>query len=87
VNNVQVIGVSDIKYGQVVMVRIKINGGVEIAGQELIDYCKGTIAHYKSPKYFKFVEGCSKTVTGKVRKVEMRKQSIKRLGLEHLVEN
>ncbi len=87
VNNVQVIGVPDERYGEAVMAWVKINEGVEITKQELIDYCKGTIAHYKIPKYFKFVEGCPKTVTGKIRKVEMREISIKELGLEHLVKN
>jgi len=87
VNNAQVIGVPDERYGEAVMAWVKVNEGVEITRQELIDYCKGTIAHYKIPKYFKFVEGCPKTVTGKIRKVEMREQSIKELGLEHLVQN
>ena len=87
VNNAQVIGVPDEKYGEAVMAWVKINEGVEITEQELIDYCKGTIAHYKIPKYFKFVEGCPKTVTGKIRKVEMREISIKELGLEYLVKN
>ena len=87
VNNVQVIGVPDVKYGEAVMAWVKVNEGVEITEQELIDYCKGTIAHYKIPKYFKFVEGCPKTVTGKIRKVEMREISIKELGLEYLVKN
>ncbi len=87
VNNVQVIGVPDEKYGEAVMAWVKVHEGVEITEQELIDYCKGTIAHYKIPKYFKFVEECPKTVTGKIRKVEMREKSIAELGLEHLVDN
>ncbi len=84
VNNAQVIGVPDEKYGEAVMAWVKVHEGVEISDQELIDFCKGKIAHYKIPKYFKFVEECPKTVTGKIRKVEMREKSIKELGLEHI---
>jgi len=86
VNNAQVIGVPDERYGEVVMAWIKINEGISISEEELIDYCKGKIAHYKVPKYYKFVEECPKTVTGKIRKVEMRETSIKELGLEHLLD-
>ena len=87
VNNVQVIGVPDEKYGEAVMAWVKVHEGVEISDDELIEFCKGKIAHYKIPKYFKFVEECPKTVTGKIRKVEMREKSIIELGLEHLTKN
>lgn len=85
VNDAQVIGIPDEKYGEAVMAWIIVNDGVEISEQELLDFCKGTIAHYKVPKYFKFVDECPKTVTGKIRKVEMREISIKELGLESLI--
>jgi len=84
VNNVQVIGIPDERYGEVVMAWVKVLEGVEISSEELMKYCKGNIAHYKIPKYFKFVTECPKTVTGKIRKVEMREKSIEELGLEHL---
>jgi len=77
----QVIGVPDQKYGEAVMAWIKVNEGVKITEEELTKFCKGTIAHYKVPRYYKFVEGCPKTVTGKIRKIEMREISIKELGL------
>ncbi len=86
VNNVQVIGVPDEKYGEAVMAWVKVHEGVDISAEELISFCKGKIAHFKIPKYFKFVEECPKTVTGKIRKVEMREKSIKELGLEHIKE-
>ena len=85
VNDAQVIGVPDEKYGEAVMAWIIVNEGVKITEQELVDFCKGTIAHYKVPRYFKFVDECPKTVTGKIRKVEMRQISIKELGLEPLL--
>jgi fatty-acyl-CoA synthase len=50
--------------------------------EEIKEYCKGKIAHYKIPRYIKFVEEFPMTVTGKIRKVEMREMSIRELGLE-----
>lgn len=81
VNSVQVIGVPDEKYGEVVMAWIKIHDGIQIEEEELLSFCKGKIAHYKIPKYFKFVEDFPTTVTGKIRKVEMREISIQELNL------
>jgi len=81
VDNVSVIGVPDEVYGEVVMAWILPYKNVEIDENELIDYCKNNIAHFKIPKYFKFVNDFPKTVTGKIRKVEMRKISIEELGL------
>jgi fatty-acyl-CoA synthase len=49
---------------------------------ELRDFCRGQIAHFKIPRYVKFVDAFPMTVTGKVRKVEMRDKSIAELGLE-----
>ena len=85
INTVEVIGVPDEKYGEAVMAWVKVLDNAKVTSKELIKYCEGTIAHYKIPKYFKFVDDFPKTVTGKIRKVEMREISIKELGLEHLV--
>lgn len=85
VNSVQVIGVPDEKYGEAIMAWVLVNEGVNITAEELTTFCKGEIAHYKIPRYFRFVEDFPKTVTGKIRKVEMREISIKELGLEKLV--
>ena len=49
---------------------------------EIKEYCKGEIAHFKIPRYIKFTQDFPMTVTGKIRKVEMREVSIKELGLE-----
>ena len=77
----QVIGVPSEKYGEEVMAWIKVRDGFTITEQELTDFCKGQIAHYKVPKYWKFVDEFPMTISGKVRKVEMREISIKELGL------
>jgi len=80
--DVQVIGVPDEKYGEAVMAWVKLKEGVTITHAELQAFCKNQVAHYKVPKFWKFVDAFPITITGKVRKVEMRAISIKELGLE-----
>ncbi len=82
IKDVQVIGVPSAKYGEEVMAWIILKEGATITGEKLHDYCKGQIATFKIPKYWKFVSEFPTTVTGKVRKVEMREISAKELGLE-----
>ena len=82
IEDVQVIGVPDIKYGEQVMAWVKLREGREATAEEITDFCRGRIAHFKVPHYIKFVDGFPMTVTGKVRKVEMREVSIGELGLE-----
>lgn len=77
----QVIGVPSEKFGEEVMAWIKVKHGQTLTEENLINFCKGQIAHYKVPKYWKFVEEFPMTISGKVRKVEMREISIKELGL------
>ena len=86
VDNVSVIGVPDEIYGEAIMAWIKLYDDTELSEKELTDFCIGKIAHFKIPKYFKFVAECPKTVTGKIRKVEMRKKSVIELGLTDVVD-
>ena len=81
ISDVQVIGVPDQKYGEEVMAWVKLREGEVATAEEIRDYCRGQIAHYKVPRYIKFVDGFPMTVTGKIRKVEMRQVSIEELGL------
>lgn len=81
--DVQIIGVPSEKFGEEIMAWVKVRKGFTITEEELLDYCKGKIAHYKVPKYWKFVDEFPMTVSGKVRKVEMREISIKELGMEN----
>ncbi len=81
VEDVQVIGVPDVKYGEELMAWVKLRPGGSVTPDELRDYCRGKIAHYKVPRYVKLVEEFPMTVTGKVRKVEMRETSIAELDL------
>lgn len=80
--DVQIIGVPSEKFGEEVMAWVKIRQGFNVTENELLAYCKEKIAHYKIPKYWKFVDEFPMTVSGKIRKVEMREISIKELGIE-----
>ncbi len=82
VSDVQVIGVPDERYGEEIMAWIQLREGADVTEEQIKDYCRGTIAHFKVPRYISFVTEFPMTVTGKVRKVEMRERSIADLGLE-----
>ncbi|WP_312286145.1 AMP-binding protein [Chryseobacterium gleum] len=82
--DVQIIGVPSEKFGEEVMAWVKVRKGFTITAEELQEYCKGKIAHYKVPKYWKFVDEFPMTISGKIRKVEMREISMRELGLENI---
>jgi len=81
VSDVQVIGVPDDKYGEEIMAWVKLRPGAQVTGEELRDFCRGKIASYKIPRYWKFVDGFPMTVTGKVQKFKMREAAVEELGL------
>jgi len=82
--DVQIIGVPSEKFGEEVMAWVKLRKGFDVTEEELVSYCKSRIAHYKVPKYWKFVDEFPMTISGKIRKVEMREISVKELGLEKI---
>jgi fatty-acyl-CoA synthase len=82
VSDVQVIGVPSEKFGEEVMAWIKLKEGEQATEEEMLEFCKGKIAHFKIPRFIKFVDHFPMTVTGKIRKVEMRTISIEELELE-----
>ncbi|EPY16812.1 fatty-acyl-CoA synthase [Angomonas deanei] len=82
---VQVIGVPDETYGEEVMAWVKLVEGCTATEEELKNFCKGQITHYTIPKFWKFVTGFPSTISGKIRKVEMREVAAKELGREHLL--
>ncbi len=82
ISDVQVIGVPDARYGEEIMAWVRLREGETASSEELREYCRDKIAHYKIPRYVKFVEAFPTTVTGKVQKFVMREQSIQELGLE-----
>ena len=82
VSDVQVIGLPDARYGEEIAAWVKLKPGEEVTAEELKDFCKGKISHYKVPRYFKFVNEFPMTVTGKPQKFLMRRQSIEELSLQ-----
>jgi fatty-acyl-CoA synthase len=81
----QVIGVPSRKFGEEVMAWVKIKSGYNVTKDELRQFCSNKIARYKIPRYWKFVDNFPLTVTGKIRKIEMRETAIKELGLQEAV--
>ncbi len=80
--DVQVIGVPDAKYGEELMAWVVMRPGAEpLTTQAVRAFCDGKLAHYKVPRYVHVVDGFPMTVTGKIRKVEMREKSVEFLGL------
>ncbi|RRB02544.1 AMP-binding protein [Larkinella rosea] len=83
IEDVQVIGVPSQKYGEEVMAWVKVKKGEELTALELIEFSKEKIAHFKVPRFWKFTDSFPITISGKVRKVEMREISTAELGLDH----
>ena len=82
IKDVQIIGVPDRKYGEQVAAWIQLKEDQKATPEEIQDFCKEKIAHYKIPKYIKFVDDFPMTVTGKIQKFKMREITSKELGLE-----
>ncbi|MFC0451111.1 AMP-binding protein [Rhodococcus jostii] len=77
----QVIGVPDAKYGEELMVWVRMkDGATPLDAAAVKEFCTGKLAHYKIPRYVHVVDEFPMTVTGKVRKVEMREQSLDLIG-------
>ncbi len=79
--DVQVIGVPDERYGEELMAWVILRPGASLTEDEVKAYCKGQIAHFKIPRYVKFVDAYPMTVTGKVQKYKMRDTAVDELGL------
>lgn len=80
VADVAIVGVPDKKYGEEVCAWIKLRTGESSSAEEIIEFCRGQIAHYKVPAHVVFVDGFPMTVTGKVQKYLIRKEMTSRLG-------
>ncbi|MHA6798207.1 AMP-binding protein [Bounagaea algeriensis] len=79
----QIVGVPDERYGEELMAWLRLREGAEeVTAEGLREFCSGHLAHYKIPKYVHVVDEFPMTVTGKIRKVQMREEAKKLLGLE-----
>ncbi len=81
IEDVQVIGVPDAKYGEELCAWVKLRPGAELSVEELREFCTGQIAHFKIPRYLRITEDFPMTVTGKVQKFVMREVSVGELDL------
>jgi fatty-acyl-CoA synthase len=79
--DVQVVGVPSDRYGEEVMAWVKLRDRAAMTEQKFVDSCRGRIATYKIPRYWKFVESFPMTITGKIQKFRMRELAIQELGL------
>ena len=82
IEDVQVTGVPDEKFGEEIIAWVKLNGDSDLSEDDVKGFCKGRIAHYKVPRYIRFCEEFPMTVTGKVQKYKMREISIDELNLQ-----
>ena len=82
VQDVQVVGLPDKRYGEELCAWIITKPGQVVTADEIRDFCKGQIAHYKVPKYIQFVDAFPMTVTGKIQKFKIRDEMKIQLGLD-----
>jgi len=82
VEQAAVVGVPDPKYGEELCAWVKLKAGGRCTEQELRDFCRGKLAHFKVPRYVKFVEAFPQTVTGKIQKFKIRDLVKEELGLK-----
>jgi fatty-acyl-CoA synthase len=81
VEQASVVGVPDPKYVEELCAWIKLKQGSAAGEQEIRDYCRAKLAHFKVPRYIRFVERFPQTVTGKIQKFKIREQMCQELGL------
>ena len=81
IEDVQIFGVPDRKYGEEICAWVKLREGASASPEDIRAFCEGQIAHYKIPRYVKFVDGFPMTVTGKIQKYKMREAMAEELGV------
>jgi fatty-acyl-CoA synthase len=86
IEEVQIVGVPDRKYGEEVLAWIKLRPGRSLTESQVRDFCRARLSHFKVPHYIKFVDSFPLTVTGKIQKFKIREQGIRELGLEEVAQ-
>jgi fatty-acyl-CoA synthase len=81
VSDVQVVGVPDARFGEELCAWVRRKDGATVTEEEIREYCRGRLAHYKVPRYVRFVDEFPMTITGKIQKYKMREVSIEEFGL------
>lgn len=82
IQEVQVFGVADTKFGEELCAWVRLRDGATMQEEEVREFCRGQVAHYKIPRYVEFVDAFPMTVTGKAQKFIMRREVEARLGLQ-----
>ena len=82
ISDVQVIGVPDERFGEEIMAWVMLKPGETAEAEEIRDFCRGKIAHFKVPRYVKVTTSFPMTVTGKIQKFRMREMAVEELGLQ-----
>ncbi len=82
VQDVQVVGVPDSRYGEELCAWIIAKPGQSLTEDDIRNFCKGQIAHYKVPRYIRFVDAFPMTVTGKIQKFKIREAMVEQLNLQ-----
>ena len=82
VQDVQCVGVPDDRYGEELCACVVLRQGTSATEEEIREFCRGQIAHYKIPRYVKFVDGFPMTITGKIQKYLLRRQMADEMGLK-----
>jgi fatty-acyl-CoA synthase len=81
VEQATVVGLPDPKYGEELCAWLKLKQGTAATEQEIREFCRGRLAHFKVPRYVRFVTSFPQTVTGKIQKFKIREQMCQELGL------
>jgi fatty-acyl-CoA synthase len=81
IEDVQIVGVPDEKFGEELCAWIRLRKDERADAEEIVAFCRGQIAHYKVPRYIRFVDEFPMTVTGKIQKFAIRKIMIEELAL------
>ncbi|MBI1314834.1 AMP-binding protein [bacterium] len=84
IEDVQIVGVPDRKFGEEILACVKLRSGQTVSETEIRKFCHERLAHYKTPRYVKFVDQFPTTVTGKIQKFRLREQAIEELGLSEV---
>lgn len=84
VQDVQCVGVPDARYGEELCACVVLRAGQQATEDEIREFCRGQIAHYKIPRYVRFVDGFPMTITGKIQKYILRRQMAEALGLHEV---
>jgi fatty-acyl-CoA synthase len=84
--DVYVVGLPDARLGEAVLAWVRPKASQRMTEDDVPDYCRGQIAHFKIPQYIRFVDAFPMTVTGKVQKFRIREQEIEALGLRAAAE-